>query len=104
MERYLSDEDEPEKPDDIDFTPYTMEYMFETGNMFLQHGVLPSGGGWNDEDAAWTDALGKWLALRRYLKHQRDGSGDKDTGDVLGGLLKETHGTPHTMDDWLRES
>lgn len=77
MEQYLDSKAEPEPPEDVDFEPYSPEWMFETGNNFVEFGILPFAGAWEDQPADWIDALHKWLALRRYLSRD-DKKGESD--------------------------
>lgn len=49
------------------FGAYSLDYMNQTGQNFIHHGILPDEGGWNDQDAEWCDALMNWLGYWEYL-------------------------------------
>ena len=54
------------------FAPYTRAYMHVTGMLFVERGILPRAGGWEDQDARWWDALTVWLRYYQRARREAD--------------------------------
>lgn len=69
--------------------------MRETISALRAFNVLPDAGGWNDQDADWTDDVFTYLALERRIKWEREHAkeiealmtgGDGLVANLFGGL------------------
>ena len=65
------------------FAPYTRAYMHVTGMLFVERGLLPRAGGWEDQDARWWDALTVWL--RYYQRARREANAARPSPAVRAG-------------------
>jgi hypothetical protein len=69
---------EPEDPPlDFGFN-YPLSYIVETSSVFLNHGILPNAGGWDDQDAAWTEDF--LLFMTGYARARWEYQRNKEAG------------------------
>lgn len=82
MQKYVQRERAPELPEGT-FGRYSDEYMFDTGHAYVTWGRLPRAGGWDDQEAAWRDALGVWLGYYAVAQHEQAEQQDEAGTDAL---------------------
>lgn len=63
------DAEPPPDPGDFGFS-LPVSYVLTTAELFINKGLLPTAGGWDDQDEAWREDLGTFLKVFNAEAHR----------------------------------